>query len=332
MSHKYIFKNNEEEFYIEEIHNGDVETIVEFQKHLAIDSEGVYLNEENVRTAIKFILDNPEYGIHFIIRTVAPVQQSVSFALLCPEIDLYTNQQIWWYNSIFTEKSFRRRGFFTAMHEFISKWVGQSKIKLYADENNQGALQCYHKLGLKDTNEIFVEIDFFFSKEQIVFERNQEVYKFSFGKPSESNQIFNFFNKLVSISNKNTLNKQQDGISTILKSIKQGGIVIINEKSNNNQEWQDIIGLIVFGYEYSEWKKGHNLIITDVRLSEKTLQDSAKSQQVIQNLVSYLKNEQVELEASVQSVRFIVDRHNQKSIDLLVKSKLQLSHYIILSN
>ncbi|KAL4442309.1 hypothetical protein ABPG74_005650 [Tetrahymena malaccensis] len=331
MSDKYIFKNKEEEFYIEEIHNGDVETIVEFQKHLAIDSEGVQLNEENVRTATKFILENPEYGIHFIIRTLAPVQQSVSFALLCPEIDIYTNQQIWWYNSVFTEKSFRRRGFFTVMHEFISKWAGQNKIKLYADEHNQGALQCYDKLGLKDTNEIFVEIDFFFSKEQIIFERNQELYKFSIGKPSDFNQIFDYFNKLVSISNKNTLDKQ-DGISTILKSIKQGGIVIIKEQSNNNQENEEIIGLIIFGYEYSEWKKGHNLIITDVRFSQKTLQDQIKSQQVIQNLVSYLKNEQVELEASVQSVRFIVDRNNQKSIDLLVNSKLSLSHYIILSN
>ncbi|EAS03923.2 GNAT family acetyltransferase (macronuclear) [Tetrahymena thermophila SB210] len=331
MSDKFIFKNKDEEFYIEEIHNGDVETIVEFQKHLAIDSEGVQLNEENVRTATKFILENPEYGIHFIIRTLTPVQQSVSFALLCPEIDLYTNQQIWWYNSVFTEKSFRRRGFFTVMHEFILKWAGQNKIKLYADENNQGALQCYDKLGLKDTNEIFVEIDFFFSKEQISFERNQDIYKFSIGKPSECNQIFDSFNKLISISNKDNLDKS-DGISTILKSIKQGGIVLIKEQNNNNQEQEDIIGLIVFGYEYSEWKKGHNLIITDVRLSQKTLQDSIKSQQVIQNLVSYLKNEQVELEASVQSIRFIVDRNNQKSIDLLVSSKLQLSHYIILSN
>lgn len=88
------------------------------------------------------------------------------------------------------------------MHEFILKWAGQCKIKLYADEYNEGALKCYDKLGLKDTNEIFVEIDFFFSKEKIEFERNKDMFLFSIGKPDQCSEIFTSFNKFVSISNK----------------------------------------------------------------------------------------------------------------------------------
>jgi len=49
----------------------DVETILQFQKELAYDSEKVTLDEERTRDAIKFVLANPVYGVHFMLRKVS---------------------------------------------------------------------------------------------------------------------------------------------------------------------------------------------------------------------------------------------------------------------
>lgn len=105
----------------------DVETILQFQKELAYDSEKVTLDEERTRDAIKFVLANPVYGVHFMLRKVSReisadqndekiLKQPVAFVLMCPERDITTNQDIWWYNSVYTASKYRRRGLFGAIH------------------------------------------------------------------------------------------------------------------------------------------------------------------------------------------------------------------------
>ena len=64
--------------------------------------------------------------------------------------------------SVYTKKEFRGMGVFKALFNFVKTNAEKDRVplKLYADIKNLSAIEVYKKLGMKDSETIFLKHEF----------------------------------------------------------------------------------------------------------------------------------------------------------------------------
>ena len=67
----------------------------------------------------------------------------------------WRNGDIWWVQSVYVDKEFRRRGVFRALYAHVRKLAihnGAIGIRLYVDAHNHTGQRTYISLGMRETN------------------------------------------------------------------------------------------------------------------------------------------------------------------------------------
>lgn len=140
----------------------DLQSISNFNKFLALESEGKVLDDATVTRGATELLENPRKGIYYVCEIEGQVVGClmVNFQWIDYECTYITYIQ-----SVYTLPEFRGRGVFKTLFrhaENESRAKGKA-LRLYADLTNQRAMEVYRHLGMTELNEKFYEIDFAFS-------------------------------------------------------------------------------------------------------------------------------------------------------------------------
>jgi GNAT superfamily N-acetyltransferase len=127
----------------------DAEAIARFNLRLARESENEELDYPTVLKGVRALLRDERKGFYLVaVEEGALVGQTmVTF-----EWSDWRNRSVWWLQSVYVEKEWRKKGVFTALFEEV--WLRAAKegvglLRLYVHGANRKALEVYRRIGME---------------------------------------------------------------------------------------------------------------------------------------------------------------------------------------
>lgn len=127
----------------------DIETIATYNNMMAVETEGKELDMPTVTKGVQAVLDNPSKGFYIVVEDDNKV---VANLMITYEWSDWRNSNIWWIQSVYVAKEYRRKGIYRAMYDEakrMAKLEGVKVIRLYVEQENTVAQQTYKSLGMQ---------------------------------------------------------------------------------------------------------------------------------------------------------------------------------------
>ena len=141
----------------------DLSVVMEYNAALASETEGKLLETDRLRRGVEAVLQNPEYGFYLIAENGVS-GKAVGQMLVTYEWSDWRNGVFWWLQSVYVQKSWRRRGVFRRLHAYVMKEARSCQkvagVRLYVEKENHLAKQVYQDLGLLPAGYDVYELDF----------------------------------------------------------------------------------------------------------------------------------------------------------------------------
>ncbi len=149
----------------------DVDALVTFGAAMARETEGRDLEMERLRLGTLAVLASPERGFYLVAELSGePSGRLIGQLMVTYEWSDWRNATFWWIQSVYVHPSWRRRGVYRRMHEFILHQARSRSdvcgVRLYVEKNNAVAQSAYDHVGLSRSAYIVFEDDFVLSKKE----------------------------------------------------------------------------------------------------------------------------------------------------------------------
>ena len=136
----------------------DADVVADFNRLLALESEGKSLDRAILARGVRAVLGDPARGLYFLAELDGAV---VGQLMLTYEWSDWRNGWIWWIQSVYVRGDARRRGVFRALYEHaVAEAQAQPDVvglRLYVERDNQAAQQTYLRLGMSPTGYLVLE-------------------------------------------------------------------------------------------------------------------------------------------------------------------------------
>jgi GNAT superfamily N-acetyltransferase len=126
----------------------DAKTLIFFQQQMAIETEGLSLDEKILNGGVMAVFDDPSKGRYFVAENDGTVIASL---LITYEWSDWRNAWVWWFQSVYVLPEFRRKGVFSKMYDFVRRRAdsrGAAGLRLYVESNNAAARRTYESMGM----------------------------------------------------------------------------------------------------------------------------------------------------------------------------------------
>ena len=136
----------------------DAAVVVEFNRRLALESEGKTLDLAVLTAGVTAGLADAARGRYFLAEADGEVvgQMMITF-----EWSDWRNGWFWWIQSVYVRADARRRGVFRRLYEHVRQLASQSPdvigLRLYVERDNHPAQQTYAQLGMETTGYLVLE-------------------------------------------------------------------------------------------------------------------------------------------------------------------------------
>lgn len=132
----------------------DIGDIVNFQKNLASESEGLSLDEAVVHRGVSHILQSPNEGSYYVVESND--KNVVACCLILKEWSDWRARHVWWIHSVYVAKTARRQGVWRELYSFLQNIVSNNPtvagLRLYVDKTNHNAIKTYQSLGMDSSH------------------------------------------------------------------------------------------------------------------------------------------------------------------------------------
>jgi GNAT superfamily N-acetyltransferase len=126
----------------------DAETVCDFNRRLAHESEGKALDLATLAPGVAAVLADPHKGRYFVAETDGQLAGQICVTY---EFSDWRNGWFWWVQSVYVRPEFRRRGVFRALFRHVEDAAradpGVIGIRLYVERDNTPAHQTYLNVG-----------------------------------------------------------------------------------------------------------------------------------------------------------------------------------------
>jgi ribosomal protein S18 acetylase RimI-like enzyme len=122
--------------------------IVSFQIAMALETEGINLDEAVITSGVKAVFDDPSKGVYFIVKDG---DKAIASNLITYEWSDWRNRNIWWIQSVYVRPEYRKQGVFKTLYSHLKEQVELNNIgglRLYVDKTNTRANEVYTRLGM----------------------------------------------------------------------------------------------------------------------------------------------------------------------------------------
>lgn len=130
----------------------DLDVIIEFNRLLALESEGKALDPSLLRPGVAAGLAHPAKCKYFVAEDNGKVlgQMAITY-----EWSDWRNGWFWWVQSVYVRPESRQRGVFRTLFEHVQGAARKDPevigIRLYVEHENRGAQEVYRRLGMEAT-------------------------------------------------------------------------------------------------------------------------------------------------------------------------------------
>ena len=135
----------------------DSDCIIDFQKRMAWETEGLRLDEARVTAGVAAVFNDPGKGRYYVAEHAGEV---VGMLLTIPEWSDWRNGTVVWLHSVYVRADYRRQGVFRRLFAHVKHEVLASPdlcgLRLYVEKRNATAQSVYKRLGMtSDHYEMF---------------------------------------------------------------------------------------------------------------------------------------------------------------------------------
>lgn len=144
-------------FHIRRAVVADDVAIADFNLRLAWETEQLRLDAATVTAGVRAVLRDASHGIYFVAEAEGRVVGQCSITY---EWSDWRNGDLWWLQSVYVDAAWRGRGVFRALFgevENAARTAGAVGLRLYVEENNQGAQETYRRHGMERTHYLVYE-------------------------------------------------------------------------------------------------------------------------------------------------------------------------------
>jgi GNAT superfamily N-acetyltransferase len=136
----------------------DAPVIVDFNRRLALESEGLTLDPAVLTPGVEAGLADPSKASYFVAEDGGTV---VGQLMLTFEWSDWRNGWIWWVQSVYVRPEYRRQGVFRALYEHVHQAAVADPdvvgLRLYVEQENHRAQEVYYCLGMERTRYFVLE-------------------------------------------------------------------------------------------------------------------------------------------------------------------------------
>jgi ribosomal protein S18 acetylase RimI-like enzyme len=138
----------------------DADVLVEFDRAMALETEGKQLDLEILNAGTIALLKEAERGRVFVVEIAGEVVATLSLTL---EWSNWRNGYFWWIQSVYVCPAHRRRGHYRRLHDYVVALAEADPqvcgIRLYVEHENDAAQHTYRSLGMTETGYRIYEQD-----------------------------------------------------------------------------------------------------------------------------------------------------------------------------
>lgn len=135
----------------------DIESIVQFQAKMAMESEGTTLDLEKVTNGVTAAMNDESKGIYWVAKVNG---KAIGSLMVTREWSDWNNEWYWWIQSVYVLPDYRKHGVYKAMYSTLKEVAKENKvsqIRLYVDKTNDPAQQVYQRLGMHESHYLMYE-------------------------------------------------------------------------------------------------------------------------------------------------------------------------------
>jgi GNAT superfamily N-acetyltransferase len=147
-----------EELLLRKAELRDATVIADFNRRMALETEGKALIREVVAAGVLRLLNEPSLGFYAVAQSAGRV---VGCLMVTNEWSDWRNGLFWWIQSVYVEPGSRRRGVYRRLYELIREMAladpGICGFRLYVEKGNRVAQQNYASLGMAQTDYLVYE-------------------------------------------------------------------------------------------------------------------------------------------------------------------------------
>ncbi len=127
----------------------DMDTIIDFQLKMAMETEDVKLDVNILKSGVKALFNKPEMGLYYVAEVVGKV---VGSTMTTYEWSDWRNATMIWLQSVYFLPEYRNQKLFSKMYAYIKAKVEADNsiggIRLYVDKTNTHAQKVYNAVGM----------------------------------------------------------------------------------------------------------------------------------------------------------------------------------------
>ena len=132
--------------------HADLQALVQFNQAMAMQTENLSLDTEQLTRGVEGLLNHPERGVYL----VAEVDGEITGSLMVTyEWSDWRNSLFWWIQSVYVEPVARRNGVFTALYQYVKHMAHHDDtacgLRLYMEQDNMPARAVYMAMGMEKT-------------------------------------------------------------------------------------------------------------------------------------------------------------------------------------
>ena len=138
----------------------DAASIADFNCRLALETEDKHLDRKVVRRGVELAFERSDMCRYLLAEADGRV---VGQCMITYEWSDWRAGVLWWFQSVYVEKDFRRRGIFRRLYQHVEALARSDDticgLRLYVENENHRAQQTYEALGMRRCDYLVFEVD-----------------------------------------------------------------------------------------------------------------------------------------------------------------------------
>lgn len=137
---------------------GDIDSLVEFNQAMALETEGKSLDPDTLRSGVAAVFMDDKKGFYVVAEDSSEI---IGGLMVTYEWSDWRAAWFWWIQSVYILPQARGKAIYSRMYDFVKTKAAESGdvcgFRLYVEKENAHAQKIYEKVGMDGSNYLMYE-------------------------------------------------------------------------------------------------------------------------------------------------------------------------------